>query len=53
MNKQNQNHIQKEVTEKYEIICMKAKQCCGINGGCNATHHVIPNGSIIFQHCLC
>ncbi|MED1107528.1 hypothetical protein [Bacillus paramycoides] len=50
-----QQQVQKEVSEKFEIVCDKVTYCCeiGASRNCEATGHVFPSGKIYFDHCGC
>lgn len=50
MNKDSKN---KEVEEKAEIVCGRARECCGIHLQCEATYHLLPTGKLVWKNCFC
>ncbi|WP_336771309.1 hypothetical protein [Bacillus bombysepticus] len=50
MNKETKHN---EVEEKSDVTCGHVRKCCGYSYECEATHTVLPTGTVIFEHCGC
>ncbi|MED1559472.1 hypothetical protein [Bacillus paramycoides] len=48
-----QNQVQKEVTEKRELVCGTWPGCCGSYKDCAATGYLYPSGNVGFSYCGC